>query len=133
MSKWFRTVLFSTTLVNAIGCFLFFPFGNFPKTLRTMVGFPEPENPLYLLLISIWIGLFGAAYFWLAIRKSDNLMFFSFAPIGKLSFSAAIVYFFLQNQLGPLTLQAAVTDFILAILFYLYVIQRHLSSNKNHS
>ena len=132
MSKWFRTVLFSTTLVNAIGCFLLFPFSNLPKTLRAMVGFPEPENPLYLLLISTWIGLFGAAYLWLALRKSNNLMFFSFAPIGKLSFSAAIVYFFLQNQLGPLTLLAAITDFILAILFYIYVIQQQLRPSKQH-
>ena len=130
MYNWFRTVLFSTTLINAIGCFLLFPFGTLPKTLRTFIGFPEPENPLYLLLISTWIGFFGAAYLWLALRKSNNLMFFSFAAMGKLSFSAAIIYFFLQNQLGPLTLLAAITDFILAILFYIYVIQKQIAARK---
>ena len=131
MSNWFRTVLFSTTLINAVGCFLLFPFGSLQKTLRAMVGFPEPENPFYLLLISTWISLFGAAYLWLALRKKDNLMFFSFAPIGKLSFSTAIIFFFMNNQLGPLTLLAAITDFVLAILFYVYVIQKHLAAKKN--
>lgn len=130
MSAWFRQTLFGSVIINFVGAFILFPYFQITASLRNLVGFPEVTLQFYPMLVSIWIALFGAAYLWLALRRKDNLMFFSFAAFGKLSFVAAIIFFYVQGSMGFMTLGAAIVDLVLALLFLAYVIIKRFSKIK---
>jgi len=127
LSKWFRKILFASVIINFLGAFILFPYFQITASLRKFIGFPEATLQFYPLLVSIWIALFAAAYLWLALRNKDNLMFFCFAAFGKLSFTATIIFLYLQGSLGFLTLGAALVDLVLALLFLAYVITKSVS------
>lgn len=119
MERWFRIALFATASMNLGGAFLFAPISNFA---RELFGFPE-AHPLYLWILTVWIFAFGACYLWLAVTQSRERLFIVIAAIGKLSFAALLVIFWLAGDLTFPTALSGTGDLVFGILFVLWLIK----------
>jgi hypothetical protein len=112
----FQFTLWLTVPINLIGAVIF----SFPG-LRRLIGLPIPVHPFYGMLIGLWIGLFGIGYSYLALSKHYDKTFLLTGALGKLSFFALAIFYFLQTELGMLALLASTMDAVLASIFLLWL------------
>jgi hypothetical protein len=88
-----------------------------PSTaLRGMVGLPEP-HPLYLLVLAVWIPIFGIAYFRMGWTGKVDRTFLAVGAAGKASFALILLGLWLAGELSPLTAMIGLPDLILAGVF----------------
>lgn len=120
VENWMRITLFATTFVNMLGAITFIP--QF-RMLREQSQFPD-AHPLYLLIISIWIFVFGAGYLWMALTRRPDKIFIAVGAAGKISFFALLVCFWLAGEFPVSTAFAAIIDLIIGIVFVVWLWKR---------
>lgn len=125
MEKWFRLVLFATAAMNIGGALLFAPVSNFA---RDLFGFPT-AHPLYLWILTVWIFAFGACYLWMAITQSRERLFIVIAAVGKLSFAALLIVFWLAGELPFKATLGGAGDLVFGILFVWWLFKNRTSVN----
>lgn len=113
MEKWFRIVLFATAAMNLVGALMFAPISDFA---RDAFGFPK-SHPLYLWILTVWIFAFGACYLWMAVTQRRERLFIVIAAVGKLSFVALLLIFYLVGDVPFLAVTGSAGDLIFGILF----------------
>ncbi len=108
-----RKVLWATTFYNLAGAAAF----AFPGSLGQFAGLPVPVPPIYSVLLSLFVLLFGAAYAWLALQRTIDRPLVAFAALGKASVFVAAVVLWALGQGPGWFIPGATGDLIFATLF----------------
>src|SRR4051812_3710010 len=92
-----RILLLACGPLNINGATIFAP----PVTaFRPVLGLPE-AHALYLWVISIWILIFGAAYFWMGVTGRVDRTFLAVGAAGKATFALLLIALALAGDLPP--------------------------------
>jgi hypothetical protein len=118
---WLRRALLATAVMNAFGAFAFTAWG---APLRDLVGLPSNTHPLYLLIIGVFVGLFGVGYLWTGLTGRADPLFIAIAAAGKLSFFGLLAVFCLVGEISARAPAAAVGDFVFGTLFVVWLAGR---------
>ena len=110
---------------NLIAAFVFaFPSSGIGQRL----GLPQSVSPLYLSLVSLFVGLFGLAYGWLARQPRIDRPLLGFGSIGKFgAFLIALALWF-QGAVADVVVVVALGDLAFAALWFSWL----LSSRDRH-
>jgi hypothetical protein len=112
-----RLLLLACGPMNLNGAVIFAP----PVTaFRPMVGLPE-AHPLYLWVISIWILIFGVAYFWMGVTGEPSRMFLAVGAAGKAAFALLLVTLAATGALPPMAAGVGLPDLGLAAVFAVWL------------
>jgi hypothetical protein len=109
----FRKLLWVAFLYNLGGASLF----AFPGTLGQLAGLPVPVAPVYSVLLTLFVLLFGAAYAWLALQPTIDRPMVAFAAIGKASVFVAAIVLWALGEASPWLIPGATGDLIFAAFF----------------
>jgi hypothetical protein len=115
LPTWMRGALFVTAGMNLVVAAAFLPVAS---RLRTMVGMPVGEHPLYLAMITMFVLLFGLGYLWAALAGRADRLFIAVAAVGKVSFFALLVCFWAAGVLPVRAPVAGAADLLFGILFF---------------
>ena len=88
LPAWMRRALFATAVMNVLAAAAFVPPA---ASLRALAGFPEAGHPLYLLVVGMFILIFGLGYLWTAVVGRAERLFIALAAGGKMSFFGLLV------------------------------------------
>lgn len=120
LPAWMRATLWTTAVLNAFGAIAFFmpalPLG------RSLMGLPT-THPLYLWVVAEFIFLMGLAYGYCAWSGQAPRFFLLMGAVGKLAFSMTLISFWLIGHLPLQTPLLGGADFILGMLFVIWLIQ----------
>lgn len=120
MANWFRFTLLATAIMNLAGAVIFaLPIYNQGGTS----DLPQNVHPLYLLIISSWILIFGVAYFWMAVTAKPERLFIAVAAAGKLTIALFFFLYWIKGDLPLTILSAGVGDILFAIAFIYWLFQ----------
>jgi len=120
LPAWMRVTLFATAAMNLIGAIAFIPAAS---VLRVPGGLPDPDHPLYISTVAIFIFGMGLAYLGCALRGSADPVFIASAAFGKLAFFALLVGLHISGQLPIQAPLSGVGDLVFGILFTLWIIR----------
>jgi hypothetical protein len=109
----FRKVLIIGALYNVGGASLF----AFPNSIGQLAGLPVPVAPVYSVLLSLFVLLFGAAYAWLALQPTIDRPMVGFAAIGKASVFVGAIVLWAMGQASAWLIPGATGDLIFAAIF----------------
>jgi hypothetical protein len=113
-----RTALFATAAMNLVAACLFLPVGS---PVRALLGLPAEGHPLYLTTIALFVALFGVGYLWAALANRAERVFIGMAAIGKLSFVALLVSFWLAGAIPAQAPLLAMGDVLFGLLFLFWL------------
>ena len=117
LPTWMRRALLATAGMNLVGALTFTPWG---APIRDFAGMP-PAPAVYLLVIGVFVLLFGVGYFVCgATGRADPLLIAS-AAAGKLSFFALLLAFAVAGDLPIRAPLAAVGDLVFGVLFVVWL------------
>lgn len=120
LPTWMRATLFATAVMNIIGSAAFLP----PmQSLRDLGGFPNPDHPLYLSTVGIFIFVLGLGYLGCAVLGRADRLFIAVGATGKLAFFALLTGLWLSGDLpvkAPLT---GAGDLLFGVLFAAWLLQ----------
>ncbi|QEL20123.1 hypothetical protein [Limnoglobus roseus] len=108
-----KYVLMACLPMNVSGAAIFAPPCSF---LRESLGLPE-SHPLYLGVLSIWILLFGVAYFWQGYRGRIDRTFLTVGAAGKAAFALLLMALAAGGNLPPQAVAVGLPDLALAVVF----------------
>ncbi len=124
LPKWMRIVLSAAAVLNGLGAFIFTPAGT---ELRQFSGLSLEGHPFYLWISGSFILIFGFAYLWAGMTGRADPLFIAVGAAGKLAFFGLTVAYWILGELPVNVPRAAVSDFILALIFIFW-----LFSAKTH-
>jgi hypothetical protein len=114
-----RLLLLACGPMNVNGAVIFAP----PVTaFRPMIGLPE-AHPLYLWVISVWILIFGAAYFWMGVTGKPSRMFLAVGAAGKAAFALLLIALAATGELPPRASGVGLPDLGLAAVFAVWLLR----------
>jgi hypothetical protein len=119
LPAWMRRTLFTTAAMNIAVAAAFLPAA---EPLRTAAGLPAGGDPFYLLMIGLFVLLFGLGYLWCAATGRAERLFIALGALGKASFVALLVRFWAA---GALPLRAPVlgsADLVFSALFLVWLL-----------
>jgi hypothetical protein len=101
----------------------FFNFGAalmliFPDSLGRVVALPASGSLFYNWLLALFIGLFGAAYFWLSRQPHIDRPLVALAVIGKLGVFAVAFGCWILGMIPFRGFVVAVGDLIFGLIFW---------------
>lgn len=109
-----RMTFWASVVLNGIGALLFaFPSSRLAESL----GLPNPNARLYNTLCALFVGLFGAAYVWLARQPHIDRPLVGFAALTKASVFAVFLVFWLRGGITTLGLLVVFPHLVVAALF----------------
>jgi hypothetical protein len=114
LPTWMRGALFATAVMNTFAAIGFLPSAG---AMRARAGLPEADHPLYLAMTSMFVLLFGFAYFWCAIMNRGDRLVLSLGAVGKLTFFTMLVWFWAIGELPFRAPLMGTADLIFAVLF----------------
>ena len=119
LPAWMRRALFATAVMNVLAAAAFAPPA---ASLRALAGFPEAGHPLYLLVVGMFILIFGLGYLWTAVVGRAERLFIALAAGGKMSFFGLLVGCWAVGTV-PIRLPVLGTgDLIFAMLFLAWLV-----------
>lgn len=118
---WLRRALLATAVMNALGALAFTPWG---APIRDLAALPAGTHPLYLLIIGIFVGLFGVGYLWTGLTGRADPLFIAIAAAGKLSFFGLLAAFWIAGELSVRAPLSAVGDLVFGSLFVVWLAGR---------
>jgi hypothetical protein len=124
LPRWMRTALLATAAMNFAAVSVFLPVGD---PLRAWLGLPGGAHPLYLATIALFVGLFGMGYLWAALSDRAERVFIRMAAVGKLSFVALLIGFWLAGAIPARAPGAAAGDVVFGVLFVVWLVQSRAS------
>jgi hypothetical protein len=123
MSNWMRGIFFVSGIINVLGALMFVPQIGFGHRL---LGLAEVA-PVYLWIIVSFILLFGIGYFYLSVTGRRESLFVYIAATGKIVFAIILWVYVLKDQLSLMAIQSALTDFVLGVIFLIWLYQTRLT------
>lgn len=114
-----RRALLATAAMNALGAFAFTPWG---EPVRSLAAMPPGAHPLYLLVIGVFVLLFGVGYLWSGLVGRADPLFIAIAAAGKLSFFGLLAAFWVAGELSVRAPLAAVGDLVFGLLFVTWLV-----------
>jgi hypothetical protein len=108
-----RKVLWATACYNLAGALAF----AFPATAGQLAGLPVPVAPIYSVLLTFFVLLFGGAYAWLALQPQIDRPMVGMAACGKAGVFVAAVALWAMGQGPGWFIPGATGDLIFATLF----------------
>ena len=118
LPSWMRNALLATAAMNILAAVAFLPPAH---GLRALAGFPEAEHPLYLIVVALFVLLFGLAYLGYALRGHADRLFIALAAAGKLAFFALLVAFWAAGALPVQAPLSATGDLVFSGLFFAWL------------
>jgi hypothetical protein len=110
---WMRRALLATAAMNLAGALTFTPWGG---PIRDFAGMP-PAPAVYLLVIAVFVLLFGVGYLVCGATGRADPLFIAIAAAGKLSFFGLLLAFAVAGELPMRAPLAAVGDLVFGALF----------------
>jgi hypothetical protein len=135
LPTWMRRALFITAALNIGVAATFIPAA---EPLRTAAGVPAGGHPFYLMMIGLFVLVFGLGYLWCAATGRAERLFIALAALGKMSFVALLVRFWAA---GDLPLRAPVlgsADLVFGAMFVVWLVSARgpaalpPSESRNH-
>jgi hypothetical protein len=80
-----------------------------------------PIAPFYAAQLTLMIGLFGAAYAWLALQPTIDVPLLVFGAVGKIAFFSLFVLFWILGDLTWQTAAEASPDLLLGLVYLWWV------------
>ena len=120
LPPWMRRALLATAAMNAVGAFTFTPWG---APIRDLAAMP-PAHPLYLLVIGVFVLLFGVGYLWCGLTGRADPIFIAIAAAGKLAFFGLLLGFAIAGELSFRAPLAAVGDLVFGAMFVVWLLRR---------
>lgn len=114
---WMRRALLATAAMNLAGALTFTPWG---EPIRNFAGVP-PAPAVYLLVIGVFVLLFGVAYFVCGVTGRADPLLIAIAAAGKLSFFGLLFAFAVVGELPIRAPLAAVGDLVFGVLFVVWL------------
>lgn len=108
-----RALLLASGPINATGALIFAP--PFPW-VRHLFGLPEGPS-LYLWIVSLWIGVFGIAYWSLGRSGRIDRTFLAVGAAGKASFALLLIALAITGEVPPLAVVVGLPDLAIAGVF----------------
>ena|SRR5687768_16407213 len=118
IEKLFRISLIATFFMNMCGALMFVPGFRF---FRELGGLPEPGNPFYLWILSIWIFFFGVLYLFLAFAETREKFFVLIGALGKSSFAVLLAVLAFAGQLPFRAALVGLADLVIAAIFFIWI------------
>lgn len=115
-----RTALFATSVMNIGGAFAFLPPA---QPLRDLAGFPDADNPVYLVTVGIFIFALGLGYLGCALMNRADRLFILVGASGKLAFFALLVALYITGDLPIRAVAAGGGDLLFGLLFAAWLVQ----------
>lgn len=109
-----RRALFATAGMNVAAAMAFLPGAS---TARALAGFPEEAPSFYLATVGMFVLLFGLGYLWAALLGRADRLFVGVSALGKISFFALVLGFWLAGDLPPRAPALAAADLGFGALF----------------
>jgi hypothetical protein len=110
---WMQKALYATAVMNAFGALLFLPPA---QPARALIGLPEAPT-LYLVMVGMFVALFGVGYLWTAMAGRADRMFIVLGAAGKLGFFTTVTVLWLAGQLSVLGPLFASGDLVFGVMF----------------
>jgi len=126
LSNSMRAAMFSTALMNAVGAYALSPMG---AALRDLGGLPKAEHPFFLVTLSLFVLLFGFAYFWVGWSARVDRLFLCVAAVGKLCFFGSITFYALLGHLPSRAILPGGGDLFFGSLFLFWLYRDHTSKD----
>jgi hypothetical protein len=114
-----RRALLATAAMNALGAFTFTPWG---RPIRDLAGMPEAVHPLYLLVIGVFVGIFGAGYLYAGLTGHTDPLFIAVSAAGKLAFVVLLTAFWIAGELSIRAPFAAGGDLLFGMIFVVWLL-----------
>jgi hypothetical protein len=118
LPSWMRRALYATAIMNVLAALGFLPGAG---AVRALAGLPPDGQPLYLLTVALFVGLFGLGYLAAAVTGRPDRVFLGVAAAGKIGFFSLLLAFWLA---GSVPLQAPVlgsADLAFGSLFVIWL------------
>jgi len=119
LPSWMRRALYATAIMNVLAALGFLPGAG---AVRALAGLPQDGQPLYLLTVALFVGLFGLGYLAAAVTGRPDRVFLGVAAAGKIGFFSLLLAFWLA---GSVPLQAPVlgsADLAFGSLFVIWLL-----------
>ena len=119
LPSWMRRALFATAGMNILAALGFLPSAT---AVRALAGLPQDGQPLYLLTVALFVGLFGFGYLAAAVSGRPDRVFLAVAAAGKIGFFTLLLGFWLA---GSVPLQAPMlgsADLVFGTLFAVWLL-----------
>ncbi|MCK6509451.1 hypothetical protein L6R29_05715 [Myxococcota bacterium] len=126
LSNAMRAAMFSTVLMNAVGSYALSPMG---ASLRDLGGLPKTEHPFFLVTLSLFVLIFGAAYCWVGWSGRVDRQFLCVAAVGKLCFFGSITFYALLGHLPIKAVLSGGGDLFFGSLFLFWLYRDHAAKD----
>ena len=121
LPTWMRRALLATAAMNAVGAITFTPWG---APIRDLAAMPPGAHPVDLLVIGVFVLLFGVGYLWCGLTGRADPLFIAIAAAGKLAFFGLLLGFAVAGELSMRAPLAAVGDLVFGAMFVVWLLQR---------
>ncbi len=108
-----RTLLRASGPINAFGALIFAP--PFPY-VRRLFGLPD-GSPVYLWVLSIWIFVFGIAYWQIGVSGRADRTFLAVGAAGKAAFALVLIIAAASGTLPGVAVLVGLPDLAIAAVF----------------
>jgi hypothetical protein len=119
LPSWMRRALVATAVMNVLAALGFLPGAG---AVRALAGLPQDGQPLYLLTVALFVGLFGLGYLVAGVTGRPDRVFLGVAAAGKIGFFTLLLGFWIA---GSVPLQAPVlgsADLLFGTLFVIWLL-----------
>ena len=114
-----RTLLRASGPINAFGAVIFAP--PFPY-VRRVFGLPD-GSPIYLWVLSIWIFVFGVAYWQIGVTGRADRTFLAVGAAGKVSFALVLIIAAVRGALPGTAVLVGLPDLAMAAVFASWLVR----------
>jgi hypothetical protein len=114
-----RRALVATAIMNVLAALGFLPGAG---AVRALAGLPQDGQPLYLLTVALFVGLFGLGYLAAGVTGRPDRVFLGVAAAGKIGFFTLLLGFWIA---GSVPLQAPMlgsADLLFGTLFVIWLL-----------
>ena len=114
-----RTLLRASGPINAFGALIFAP--PFPY-VRRLFGLPD-GSPVYLWVLSIWIFVFGVAYWHVGVSGRADRTFLAVGAAGKAAFALVLIVAAASGTLPGVAVLVGLPDLAIATVFAAWLLR----------
>lgn len=92
------------------------------QPMFTLLGMPQPTEPIFLQGFCLAVALFGAGYYWVGTNLAENRAVVVLGLIGKVGVFLLFVGHSLFGDVHPVLIAAGVVDLGFAAIYYRFLV-----------